>query len=229
MNPLALPVVVALLLAAWFTLDRWRTTRAAVQARESVRQAQTAHGARRKVEPPTDAMDARPLARSRQRTTPIRGRTMTTAEHRRMVGSLTVLDRTMTELRERCTYRTAYAYPESEAVPEAAALARRLADVAERLAEDLQAGPSEAETPEFPDHRRPMTPEEYNHAARLANRLRPAWTDLADSLPQDPRQVELLPDAALAADALANDAGQLRDELARLASAVATRPKEDAP
>ena len=61
---------------------------------------------------------------------------MTTAE-RCMVGSLAVLDRTMTELRERCTYRTAYAYPQDEARTEAACLARHLADVADRLAEDL--------------------------------------------------------------------------------------------
>ena len=50
-DPLA--VAVALLLGA---LAWWRTTRAAGRATVAVRNAQTAHDARRKVEPPTDAV-----------------------------------------------------------------------------------------------------------------------------------------------------------------------------
>ena len=76
---------------------------------------------------------------------------MTTAERRRMaerikrdrrmVERLALLDRTMTDLRETCAYTSARLaeLPREERAAEASALARRVADVAERLAEDLEA------------------------------------------------------------------------------------------
>ena len=66
---------------------------------------------------------------------------MKAADGRRMVRRLAVLDRTMTELRETCAYtsdRLGGLSPQERAA-EASALARRVADVAERLAEDLEA------------------------------------------------------------------------------------------